>query len=188
MKVRILCGAVSAVTLTLAGSEALSADKGVIDLRSQSAVEQEVRGMSSAMGLSASDATEDHHELSACKRLDLTAEQKETLRQSIVSYVKEKIRLEAKIKTAKIDYASEVFKVDGDRATALNAGSTLVDAKSELVAGKVNFATTVLFDILTPEQRKDGFICMKQMAHAKRHHQRDDQGDHGHEGFMGLQR
>lgn len=142
--------------------ETVKAAFGVLDKGSE--------GESDGMEGSSSDLAMMHR--GPCRRITLDDAQKAALRTALYEHKKARITIKAEIKTAHLTYAHTVSSSESTRAEAEAAGTALTTAIGKSFTSKTEFATKVLYDILTAEQRPAGYKCMKWLARKHRHHHR----------------
>jgi hypothetical protein len=95
-----------------------------------------------------------------CKKVRATDEQKAQILSSALSYEETAIPLEAAIKVAKVHYLRNALSREGTLSLADSTAQDAITAGTSLAQAKESFASHVLFDVLTFEQRPQGLKCM----------------------------
>jgi len=128
-----------------------------------------------------SEAPKQHKpcEKSCDRRKRLTNEQKEKLREAVFKFKENKIQLEKDIKLARLNFDKLASDPSSDAKMAKAAAQEIADHVSKMVAAKFALKTQILFQILTPEQRKEKFFHQIHKGGHWGHHGKKSQGPHG---------
>ncbi|MGE0174000.1 MAG: hypothetical protein AB7T49_14480 [Oligoflexales bacterium] len=117
---------------------------------------------------------------SPCDQVSLDEAQKASLRTAIFDHKKEAITLRAAAKVAVLTYEQTATTAGSTKEQADAAAAGINTAASNLVASKTTFATHILYDILTEEQRPAGYACLKSVEkHRGRGHRGEGRGRPG---------
>jgi hypothetical protein len=107
-----------------------------------------------------------------CAKVNLTDDQKASLKTELMSYKEKALPLEAAIKVAKIRYIRNALAVDGTASFAGTSATEGITAATSLMQAKEDLTTNVLFNILQQDQRKAGLRCMYAVRRVAKRHQR----------------
>lgn len=104
----------------------------------------------------------------ACQDAAIRDDQKAAIESAVLDAKREKIKVKADLKVAMMDYARSATDPNSDKATAEAAAGKIVEGVNKLASGQVGLATRILYDLVTPEQRKNTFLCLVEL-HKKQH-------------------
>jgi len=114
----------------------------------------------------------------ACKKLNLTPEQKASLKEKVIAWKHQMIDLKAVMKHARLDFKVAIMSDDATvDGLAVNMDA-LADAKTAMMKAKLGFVADVALNVFTLEQRKPGLRCMRKMMRRMRGHRRGGRGHH----------
>jgi len=109
----------------------------------------------------------------ACTDAAITDAQKASIETAVYDAEVVRIRDSAELKVAKMEYARAAMDSASDKAAADAASAKIVDGVHKLVANHLALSTKVLYDLVTPAQRRNTFMCimaMHKMKRNQRHH------------------
>lgn len=114
----------------------------------------------------------------ACKDANITEDQKTQIKQAIYNNMRDEVQLKANLKLAFMNYGHTVMDKMSDKAAGETAGNGVVDAITKLAQGHMALSNTILYDIVTPDQRAKTYECI--LALHKKKSKRGDKrgGDH----------
>lgn len=105
----------------------------------------------------------------SCAKLNPTDAQKQSYQDAVYESTKKRNLLQAQVKNARLDWMKNAISSSGTAAVSDTATKVSVTAMTELIQNKMELANTILFTILTPEQRQPAIECMKSLHKQKMH-------------------
>jgi len=117
-----------------------------------------------------------------CSKLNLTADQKATLKGKMIDMKHTMIDLRAAKKHAKLNFKVALMADDATVEGLEGAMSALTDAKSAMMKAKLGLVADIALNVFTAEQKRPGLRCMKRMMRKMRRHRRGGRG-HGRRGM-----
>jgi hypothetical protein len=102
----------------------------------------------------------------ACGEIKLTDAQTQSLKKAFIGHKKAQIQSQADLKIGGSDYLVAVMDTKGTKQAADTASTALGGAVAKMATNHMGFANEVLFDILTPDQRRPALMCMHQFHKA----------------------
>jgi hypothetical protein len=163
MKAKFLLGVAMSAGSIMAYAAEKPMSKTTIEATQE--VDQEISAFQTMFGLDDADGGAAHNR--QCANITLTPEQKGSLTDVVFEFRKAMIIAKGEVKIARLTYGHTVSNPASVRADAEAAGVQVRDSVANLVGIKKDFATKVLYDILTPDQRGPAYECMK-AAHRSR--------------------
>jgi hypothetical protein len=104
----------------------------------------------------------------ACTDAAITDAQKTAIESAVYDAELMRIRDTAEFNVAQRGYAHTVMDMATDKAAADAASAKIVDGVHKLVANHLTLANKVLYDLVTPAQRKNTFMCIMAMHKMKK--------------------
>jgi hypothetical protein len=111
-----------------------------------------------------------------CKRLKLTADQKATLKEKMITMKHNMIDLKAAMKHARLDFKVAIMAEDATVDSLAANMDAIADAKTNMVKARLGFVADVALNVFTTEQKKPGLRCMRKMMRKMRGHRRGGRG------------
>lgn len=105
-----------------------------------------------------------------CKKMNLTDEQKETLKETFKAHKEATAADRDALKKAKKDFIQLVLNEQAVATEATPIVTAGVNARTALAQARGDLATKVMFEILNQEQRKPALACLKAIRNAHRRH------------------
>ncbi len=96
----------------------------------------------------------------SCKNVNLTPEQEALAREVIHSALKERIKIKAELRLAKLDYLHSIASDKSISAEAETSGAMITSSIAKLISNRVAATNTIIYSVLKPEQRRDATKCM----------------------------
>jgi len=105
----------------------------------------------------------------SCVDANITEDQKAAIYGAVLDAKKQKIQVMADLKIALLDYSRAAMDKNSDKGAAEAAGGRMVDSVNKLASGGVALGTKVLYELVTPDQRKNTFLCIVKLHQQKGH-------------------
>lgn len=90
--------------------------------------------------------------------------------------MRDEIQLKADLKLAFMNYGHTVMDKASDKAAGDAAGNGITEAITKIAQGHIALSNTILYDLVTPDQRAKTYQCMidlhKNKKKKKSHHGR----------------
>lgn len=101
------------------------------------------------------------HEMpESCKNVNLTSDQEDMLRDVVITSVKERIKIKAELRIAKLEYLHNISSEKSFSTEAETSGAQVSAGFGKLIANRIATTNTIIYSVLKPEQRRAATKCM----------------------------